>query len=169
MRLKFVLPLLFLVPVPGQSAIPSMPGNTGAPTHVGFTPLAGYPSSTGSGWPTATCPVERCSGIFGFTDTRGTSNPNDDEEYMLVGKSDGMLLVRTTPVIPAGQGVTNATIPQGRTYSWLEDGGWGYLGPANGQVPPPAIRSWAKPRATVFPKRGSWWCVSVVLRRACHS
>jgi len=64
-------------------------------------------------------------------------DPNDDEEYMLVGRSDGLLLVHATPMIAPGAGVTTASIPANRYYDWLVDDGWAYLGPASGQPAPP--------------------------------
>jgi len=43
-------------------------------------------------------PTLRPSGIRGFTDDYGTPmDPNDDREYMVVGRSDGIFLIDATP------------------------------------------------------------------------
>jgi len=42
-------------------------------------------------------PITRPSGIRGFMDDNGTADPNDDREYMVVGRSDGIFLIDATP------------------------------------------------------------------------
>ncbi|MBP8298773.1 MAG: hypothetical protein KA020_00300 [Planctomycetes bacterium] len=61
------------------------------PTAVGTTPDPGVPANT---WP-----LVRLSGLRGFRYDCGTPlDPNDDKEYMVVGRSDGLLLVDATPL-----------------------------------------------------------------------
>ncbi len=100
-----------------------------------FAPIGGFPRPGDPGQPPAACPLLRQSGVFGFTDSMGTPDPNDDHEYFLACRSDGIHIIDATPQsgTPAGvqwsASASQVVIPATNHVSFVAETGWGYLGP----------------------------------------
>jgi len=118
------------------SWFPVMPGST-SPV---FQPLAGWPRPAGA-WgpadpgqrPPPSNPFIRHSGVHGFVDTMGTVDPNDDREYFIACRSDGIHIIDATPKSGYYGGVTwsvsasQVLIPALNPVEFIEETGWSYL------------------------------------------
>lgn len=123
----------------GVSPVPAMPGST-SPI---FVPLVGWPRPSGYGPGGAgdpgprpvNNPFVRQSGIFGFVDTMGTIDPNDDREYCLASRSDGIHIIDATPrsgVTLAGNWSPSASavvVPAMNRVTFVEERDWEYFYP----------------------------------------
>lgn len=104
----------------GQHGLPTVPPGgdpPGAIEPVLLLPRPGdpeYPAKT-------TCPWPRFSGLFAFTDPQDPADPNDDREYMVACRSDGILLVDATPDrTPVAANVT-PHVPAGFHREWIPE------------------------------------------------
>jgi len=124
----------------GGSWFPAMPSGNPSPTDPAavFLPKAGFPRPGDPGQKPALTvnPFCRVGGIHGFTDTLATKDPNDDREYLVACRSDGIHLIDVTP--RSGQGWTAsaslAIIPATNSVKFLLESQplpWGtlYLAP----------------------------------------
>ncbi len=139
-----VLLTLLLVASPGRPAaaqvypswVPTMPGS---PTSSVFLPLAGWPRPAGP-WGSADPgqrpvgdPFVRQSGVFGFVDTMGTASPNDDREYFIACRGDGIHIIDATPRSGVFGGVawsasaSKVVLPASNPVEWIEETDWSYL------------------------------------------
>lgn len=101
-----------------SSAEWNLPGTLQGSGVQVFEPVEVFPrapTATGTivdpGQPPIDCPTLRPTGIRGFSYDNGTPlDPNDDREYMVVGRSDGILFVDATPPRDANPG-SNPGLP----------------------------------------------------------
>ncbi|MBK8097466.1 MAG: hypothetical protein IPK26_10180 [Planctomycetes bacterium] len=72
------------------------PTNAATPTPGTFVPIEAFPRPGDPGFD-STRLCARVSGMVAFVDPMGTEDPNDDREYLAVGRSDGVFLIDVTP------------------------------------------------------------------------
>lgn len=96
---RFCSALLLSSPVMGQNGWSrgNYPANAGTPVGQGtFTPIEAFPRPGDPGYDSSSI-CARTSGMVAFVDPMGTADPNDDREYLVVGRSDGVFLIDATP------------------------------------------------------------------------
>jgi hypothetical protein len=133
-----VIVLPAVLPAQPESAypLPDLPPNS----WDVFTPIMGFPRDPVPGLPgdpgppPTDCPMLRQTGVFAFTDSMGTPDPNDDREYFVACRSDGIHLIDATPKFNTF--VTSVYIPAANKVTFTEELGWGYLGPVPPNAPP---------------------------------
>jgi len=93
----------------------------GSPSGM-FENILQLPRPTDPEYPPAnSCPWPRCSGLFAFTDPLNPYNPNDDREYLVACRSDGILLVDATPDRTELPQTVAPTIPASFSYEWIPE------------------------------------------------
>ena len=104
----------------GQHGVPT-PSPGGSPSGI-FETVLQLPRPGDPEYPPAdTCPWPRCSGLFAFTDPLNPYNPNDDREYLVACRSDGLLLVDATPDRTESPQTIAPTVPASFTYEWIPE------------------------------------------------
>ena len=103
---------------------PGLPTNTSAVITVtnGFP----RPSDTSAQPPGYPCPINRYSGVRWFGDSMGTADdPNDDRDYFISCRSDGIMLIDATAEVPLTGPNTydplQLRVPSSAHLSWVAE------------------------------------------------
>ncbi|MBK8098504.1 MAG: hypothetical protein IPK26_15450 [Planctomycetes bacterium] len=75
----------------------------------------------------ALCPLQRCSGVNSFVDRNNGYITEDDVEYFVLCRSDGIFVIDVTPTLVGGNSPQSLR-PRGDS-TFIEETGWKYLGP----------------------------------------
>src|SRR5262249_8527009 len=99
---RLVFSIAALLPASGLAQTPWGPAQWNFPSwnngSAMFTPLQVFPrqGTSDPGVPNNSCPLERPTGLCMFVDDMGTADPNDDREYYVQCRSDGIFLIDIT-------------------------------------------------------------------------
>ncbi len=85
-------------------------------------PILQMPRPTDPEFPTAgSCPYPRVSGLYAFTDDRNPVDPNDDREYMVACRSDGIFVIDGTADRTETFATILPTLPANPDYLWIPE------------------------------------------------